>query len=440
MKEQLKHFFIPHAGNEYHPHILHAKRAALYGSLFVVMKVIVVAFVLLVPAEVYVMPDVLAQQEQTLVTLTNAVRRDQGIGLLDTDPRLVSSATQKGNDMVAHSYFAHTSPAGIGLASWLADANYPYYVAGENLAIGFTDARAMMRAWVESPTHFANLVDAQYEDTGVHLVAGTYEGNQVVFAVQHFGVEKHGQGGIASVDEVDGPHTFTPVADTPAGASASSTTFGDVLGTQQDVVDDTDANSGLELEEELQEAVAPVPAPDEPVAIPFLDRERSIVSHEVMEGDRPQLRILAHAGINAPYTSAVVRIGSTEIPLEQSDTYGIATGSVVVDESEASYFRAVLVPQLRITLTDGTLITEPLRWEHIPQVSLTPVEQYTSSKSLLGSLTSLFTVTNSIYFFFALLFTIALLIHMIWEVRIQHHHVTVQTLGLILLLITLIAV
>ncbi len=437
MRERLKHFFIPHAGNEYHPHMLHTKRAVMYGGLFVVMKVIVILFVLLVPAEVYVMPDMLAQQEQAVLSLTNDVRTTQGVSPLHVDKRLVLSASQKGTDMASHGYFAHTSPDGVGLASWLDGVAYPYHVAGENLAIGFTDPRAMVRAWVESPTHFANIIDAQYEDTGIHLVSGLYDGEQVVFAVQHFGVQKKDEASIASITEAEGLHTFVPAVEPVPSVSVDSATFGDVLGTQEDVVPGAQGDS---TEETSEYEPDPISSPGEPKALPFLDRERSLVSYEVIEGEHPQLRISAHAGINAPYASAVVHIGATEILLEQGDIYGIAQGSTVIDESEESYFRAVLVPQLRILLPDGTLITEPLRWEHIPKVSLTPVEQYTTSKPLLGSITSLFHVTNSIYFFFVLLFTIALLIHILWEVKIQHHHVTVQTLGLILLLMTLIAV
>ena len=135
MKDWLKHFFIPHKGNEYHPHLLHTKRAALYGSVFVAMKAIVIAFVLLVPVEVYVLPDVLGEQESMLYTLTNTVRQEHGVMPLVSDERLQSSSLAKAHDMAASSYFAHTAPDGKGLHTWIQDAGYPYSVAGENLAI-----------------------------------------------------------------------------------------------------------------------------------------------------------------------------------------------------------------------------------------------------------------------------------------------------------------
>ncbi len=433
MKEWLRHFFIPHSGNDYHPHLLHTKRAALYGSVFVAMKAIVIAFVLLVPLEVYVLPDVLAEQEKTLYTLTNTVRTENGVPELQYDFRLHKSSIAKATDMAASSYFAHTSSDGRGLASWLVDAGYPYSVAGENLAIGFTDPRALVLAWAKSPTHFANLIDSEFDDTGISLATGEYEGVHVVYAVQHFGAQK--QGGEASEDILsEQPRTFVPEKNDIA-LPPPETTFGDVLGTKEETEEIT---TDIVVEDVEGVSVIVVKENEEADAIPFLDMERSLVQYEEVSEDR--IRITAFAGINVPFESAAVRIGSRQIVLGDADAYGVVRGDIVVDESAESYFLAVLMPELRISLTDGTIIIEPLRWKSIPEVSLTPVEQYTASKSLLGSITSLFDITNGLYFFFIVFFSIALLVNIFWELHTQHHHITVQTLGLILLLITLVVI
>ena len=74
MKQTLKKYFIPHAGNGYHPHFLHTKRALFYSVFFLLIKASLFFFVLLLPAQVFVLPDVLAEEQRQIITLTNAIR------------------------------------------------------------------------------------------------------------------------------------------------------------------------------------------------------------------------------------------------------------------------------------------------------------------------------------------------------------------------------
>ena len=441
----LKHFFIPHRDNNYHPHILHTKRAVLYSGLFLAMKTIVVVFVLLVPVEVYVIPDVLADQQARLFTLTNEVRIANGITPLSQEQRLYASSQHKATDMANASYFAHTGPDGKSLANWLAEAQYPYHTAGENLAIGFSDPRALVNAWVNSPTHLANLIDPEYEETGIGLAAGMYDGVPVVYVAQHFGTEKNGTEipVVQAPIEIEDPVPVVIEEDTTETAIVSSTTFGDVLGTKAD--EDIDVLAEPLVTEHPEESIIVTTEQTEPIddqtpdALPPVDLERSFVRYE--EIDDTHVRIAAFASINVPFRTATVLIGGTSIPLSETDgSYGVLSGSLEVDQPVSEYFAAVLAPELRITDEQGDVMSYALHWQHLPKVTLTPVEQYTASKSLLSSITNLFNVTNGIFFFFIGFFTIALLLNIFWEVKYQHHHVTVQTLGLILLLITLVAI
>lgn len=187
MKKTLKKYFIPHAENNYHPHILHAKRAVFYSVVAVVCKIIVVAFVLLLPAEVYVAPDVLAQEAKEIARLTNKSRAENRLPALKDSLLLNNSANAKAVDMSNAGYFSHQTNNGRNLAYWLNLAGYKYRAAGENLAVGFADAASVVEAWKKSPTHFANIVDAEYVDSGVALEGGVYNGEPVIFVVEHFG-------------------------------------------------------------------------------------------------------------------------------------------------------------------------------------------------------------------------------------------------------------
>ncbi|OGH92724.1 MAG: hypothetical protein A2563_03575 [Candidatus Magasanikbacteria bacterium RIFOXYD1_FULL_40_23] len=188
MKKVLKKYFIPHKENNFHPHILHAKRAVLYSLVFLLMKVILVAFVILLPTGVFVLPDVLAEEQRQIVALTNIARREKGLPALVVSSKLDLSSQNKANDMAEKSYFAHAREE-KSLSSWLKGANYKYLVAGENLAVGFSSAEEIVKAWKNSPTHYANLIDPEFKDLGVGLSGGIYNGRATVFVAQHLGAQ-----------------------------------------------------------------------------------------------------------------------------------------------------------------------------------------------------------------------------------------------------------
>lgn len=67
-----------------------------------------------------------------------------------------------------------------------------YAHAGENLAVHFTDSSEVVDAWMDSPSHRANIVNAQYAEIGVGTARGTFEGFETVFVVQLFGTPAAG--------------------------------------------------------------------------------------------------------------------------------------------------------------------------------------------------------------------------------------------------------
>jgi hypothetical protein len=76
MRQTLKTYFIPHEHNNYHPHVLHTKRAVLYGGVGIVSKALVVLSVTAVPLGAFIAPDLLRVQEQNIVRLKNDLRNE----------------------------------------------------------------------------------------------------------------------------------------------------------------------------------------------------------------------------------------------------------------------------------------------------------------------------------------------------------------------------
>ena len=186
MKRTLKKYFIPHAENNYHPHILHTKRAIFYSLVFLSCKLIIFLFVLALPVTVFTSSDILSQEAKKVALLTNELRAQRNAALLNSNSKLTMAAAAKAMDMVQKSYFSHSSPSGETVSDFVRKTGYRYMVVGENLAIGYATAAELVAAWQKSPTHMANLVDKDYLDLGVSLEAGEYKGQISVFAVQHF--------------------------------------------------------------------------------------------------------------------------------------------------------------------------------------------------------------------------------------------------------------
>lgn len=183
----LKKLFIPHRGNDYKPHLLHHKRVWFYGIFLALLKVIVLVFVLLAPEQAWLSGDALARQADNIAVLTNETRLKNNLPALAINLTLNNSANLKAEDMNANNYFSHTDKSGRGLDYYLKQVGYEYNFAGENLAVGYVDAAAVVKAWKKSPTHYANLVDKDFKELGIGVVNGQYQGAPASFIVSHFG-------------------------------------------------------------------------------------------------------------------------------------------------------------------------------------------------------------------------------------------------------------
>ncbi len=177
----LKNLFIPHAGNDFKPRFLQSD-ILLYAVIGILaLKIITVAVYLPVSYNFF-FADITKSE---LVNLLNQNRQSLGLGTLEENQKLNEAARLKAQDMVKNGYFAHQSPAGTTPWFWFKQAGYEYKYAGENLAVGFVDSKVVYDAWVNSPSHKANLLNANYTQVGTAVVTG-FEGNSTL-VVQLFG-------------------------------------------------------------------------------------------------------------------------------------------------------------------------------------------------------------------------------------------------------------
>lgn len=184
-------------------------------------------------------PDFSAAVVQSdLIAYTNVERARNELGLLKENPVLNAAAQAKANDMAAQGYFSHTGPDGQAPWRWFVAAGYDYRFAGENLAVRFSDSREVVNAWMASPTHKANITKAQYQEIGIGVADGTYQGMPVTFVVQFFGTPQH------SIEPQARP---TAVAKDPTAQPVAAKTVSIVAGAETSAAEVSVAAKSLSL-------------------------------------------------------------------------------------------------------------------------------------------------------------------------------------------------
>jgi hypothetical protein len=175
--------FIPHERNDYHPHIFSHRFLGLLSFLLIAVKVSMIASLAMSPAVTYSS----AITAENVVSLTNSSRSEFEISPLKLSTKLSLAAQNKANDMAEKGYFAHNTPDGKTPWSFIQGVGYHYLSAGENLAVDFTQAEAMDVAWMNSPGHRANILNKSFQEIGIGIASGEFQGHKTTFVVQMFG-------------------------------------------------------------------------------------------------------------------------------------------------------------------------------------------------------------------------------------------------------------
>ena len=126
---------------------------------------------------------------EIIFDLVNEERGKYGLSQLEPDAVLEETAMEKSDEMGRLNYFSHVSPNGTLTLDWLKRDGHQYRAWGENIA-KFTDfggpeltAEAIMRGWMNSPGHRANILSPNFTLLGI----GITEANDRIYATQVFG-------------------------------------------------------------------------------------------------------------------------------------------------------------------------------------------------------------------------------------------------------------
>lgn len=113
----------------------------------------------------------LASFEAEVVALVNDARAQYGLHPLVTNAALTSAARKHSQDMADNDFFSHVGSDGSGFVTRLQREGYVNLCAGgENIAAGQTLPEAVVSAWMNSPGHRANILNAKFRDIGVGYI------------------------------------------------------------------------------------------------------------------------------------------------------------------------------------------------------------------------------------------------------------------------------
>lgn len=195
MRRILKNHFIPHEGNNYRPHLL--QKAAMLAMVVMVLMTFTIANL---QAVIWVNVDWLvgAVLPAVVISETNDERADGNLSSVTRSTVLDQAAQRKAEHMARNGYFAHYAPDGTSPWYWFNQSGYSFVHAGENLAVHFNDSKQVVEAWMDSPTHRANIMNGNYTEIGIGVAEGEYEGYDTVFVVQLFGTPARAETPVAT--------------------------------------------------------------------------------------------------------------------------------------------------------------------------------------------------------------------------------------------------
>ncbi|NTW22137.1 CAP domain-containing protein [Candidatus Falkowbacteria bacterium] len=421
---KVKDYFIPHEGNGYHPHALHPQRLAFHATSAVVIKIVTLLILVSFPVEAWLAPEELTAQNQQIIKYTNQIRRESNLNELKVSQRLNQASYLKAQDMLIKQYFAHISPDKVGLSNWLAMAEYPYAVAGENLAMGFTSAADVMLGWRQSPTHYANLIDPEFKEIGVSSVAGAYQDTDTTFVAQFFA--KPDPGVMAAAKSTTPEVKAKKLMGKVIVAAARPETF-------------TSVTANIEpVEQVLGIKATEIPStPVEPQLTPDGQPRVSLFINQPQTG---KLLIQSEAFVPKDTTKAQISVKGRTIDLELiNPNSGLWGTNQLIYTEKPDPAEAVVPAVITVWDKDGNKTSTDINASNLKPTATTYVKQYQYAKSHQPGVTSsIISFTSSYYLVLLLLAMVALTFNIFVAFNKQHPRLIASTIGFMSLIALLI--
>lgn len=122
-----------------------------------------------------------------VLELVNEERRREKLKTLKHDERAERAAEGHAEDMARRQFFAHETPEGVGPGPRVEKAGCKQWGWAENIAVAQPTPAAVVKAWMDSPPHRANILNPELTHLGVGLARGPFQRQeQAIYWVQVF--------------------------------------------------------------------------------------------------------------------------------------------------------------------------------------------------------------------------------------------------------------
>jgi uncharacterized protein YkwD len=140
--------------------------AAIGPEARVVVRAAAFAFSLLILVMPAALAGATANSVATMLAQVNALRSKLGLAALTPDARLMRAAQRQSEELARLGALTHEPPSG-DLSARVGRMGYRFGLVEENLALGMVDPTKVLRAWLRSPGHRANLLRAEVSRIGI---------------------------------------------------------------------------------------------------------------------------------------------------------------------------------------------------------------------------------------------------------------------------------
>ena len=121
-------------------------------------------------------PKAQATVRSEVIRLVNLVRSQGTVcgtqtfgprGSLSANGSLNKAAQKHSTYMARRRVLSHTGSNGSSVGQRARQARYNFTTIGENIGVGQNNARQIVRGWLDSPSHCANLMRSDFNEAGV---------------------------------------------------------------------------------------------------------------------------------------------------------------------------------------------------------------------------------------------------------------------------------
>lgn len=415
----LKNLFIPHKGNNYIPGALKPKRLFFHAISLITIKIITIVFVLIYPLSAWLSPDLALIQAKKIIELTNNLRQVISLPALLESQKLNQSAWKKVEDMAINQYFAHVSPTGLSLENWLKKIDYKYSLAGENLAIGFSNPEDVVLAWKNSPAHYNNIIDKDFKEIGVALADGRFNNINTIFIAQHFAVK-------AAEEEAQLLIENLPINKIEKNINNKK-------------IAESKTSKALVKSDKIN-IKKPLLAKVESPVIIIIDQQKTTLA---IKDDQLNKEKAIQVKTNLPENiiSAEVVVDNKKIVLnKESDQFNQWVGASLISKEEEKNILDPLIPA-SISIKDSTGQTsfKKIDWDKVETIKTPLLEHYQLFKtSPAKAMLPIIDFSNFYFQFIFIIAFIAFLLNIFVEIKKQHAHIIAYNCAFIGLLIIII--